>query len=262
MHTISLPEALELFKLPRKLGQTETGEDITIGVGRFGPFVKHGSTYASLQPEDDPYTIELPRALEVIRLKQEADAARLIADFGVDNIQVLNGRFGPYVTNGKKNAKIPKDRDPKSITLEEARVMIEQAPERGFGRFGRGRKPNNAAAAKANGGAAKGDGAAAAAAKPSSSAKKKKKGAATEKAAAGERASADRPAASAKSAPAKSTAAKSTKSARPATPPRPKGVANIVRKGRSAVAKAHARKTSARAESAGKSTQKRARGGR
>jgi DNA topoisomerase-1 len=260
MDTITMEQALELFKLPRTLGTTAEGEPIIANVGPFGPFLKYGQKkYVSLK-EDDPYTIELPRALEVIRLKQEADAARLITDFGVENLQVLNGRFGPYVTNGKKNAKIPKDRDPKSITLEEARVMIEQAPERGFGRFGRGKKPNNAAAAKANGGAAKGDGAAATAAAKPSSGTKKKKSAATDKA---ERASAaERPSAAAKSAPAKSAAAKSAKSARPSAPPRPKGVANIVRKGRSAVAKAHARKTSARTESTGKSTQKRARGGR
>jgi len=229
------------------------GEPIIANVGPFGPFLKFGQKkYASLK-EDDPYTIELPRALEVIRLKQEADAARLIADFGIENLQVLNGRFGPYVTNGKKNAKIPKDRDPKSITLEEARVMIEQAPERGFGRFGRGKKPN-AAAAKPNGAGAKTDGAASAA-KPAAGARKKK-GAASEKSAGAERATAvAKPAASGKS------TAKPTKT-RPSAPPRPKGVANIVRKGRSAVAKAHARKTSARTETAGKNPPKRARGGR
>jgi DNA topoisomerase-1 len=258
MDTITMEQALELFKLPRTLGTTAEGEPIIANVGPFGPFLKYGQKkYASLK-EDDPYTIELPRALEVIRLKQEADAARLIADFGVDNLQVLNGRFGPYVTNGKKNAKIPKDRDPKSITLDEARVMIEQAPERGFGRFGRGKRPNNAAAAKANGGAPKGDGAAAAAAAKPSSSTKKKKSAAPERAARAERA----PAAAKATASAKSAAAKSSKSARPSAPPRPKGVAHIVRKGRSAVAKAHARKTSARAENTGKSTPKRARGGR
>jgi DNA topoisomerase-1 len=257
MDTITLDQAMVLFQLPRALGETPEAEPIVANVGPFGPFLKYGQKkYVSLK-EDDPYTIELPRALEVIRLKQEADAARLITDFGVESLQVLNGRFGPYVTNGKKNAKIPKDRDPKSITLEEARVMIEQAPERGFGRFGRGKKPNNAAAAKANGGAAKGDGAATTAAKPSSGTKKKK-AAVSDKAAGAERA----PAAAKPTASAKSAAAKAGKGARPATPPRPKGVAHIVRKGRSAVAKAHARKTSARTESAGKSTQKRARGGR
>src|SRR4029079_6930060 len=115
MHTISLPEALELCKLPRKLGQTETGEHITIGVGRFGPFVKHGSTYASLQPEDDPYTIELPRALELIRAKAEAPATRIIKDFG-NGVQVWNGRYGPYITDGEKNARIPKTIEPADLT--------------------------------------------------------------------------------------------------------------------------------------------------
>src|SRR6185312_14041005 len=100
--------------------------------------VKYGSKYVSLK-DDDPYTVTLERALEVIRLKQEADANRIITDFGVDNIQVLNGRYGPYVTDGKKNAKVPKDREPKSLVLEECRALLAQAPERGKGRFGRGR---------------------------------------------------------------------------------------------------------------------------
>src|SRR4029079_8700079 len=104
-------------------------------VGRFGPYIKYGAKYGSLK-EDDPYTGELPRALQLIRLKQEADANRIIADFGVESLQVLNGRFGPYVTNGKKNAKIPKDRDPKSLTLEDCKQLIEAAPVR-FGALGR-----------------------------------------------------------------------------------------------------------------------------
>jgi DNA topoisomerase-1 len=81
--------------------------------------------------------VTLDRALEVIRLKQEADANRIIADLGVDNIQVLNGRYGPYITDGKKNAKVPKDREPKSLTLDECRALLAQAPERGKGRWGR-----------------------------------------------------------------------------------------------------------------------------
>jgi DNA topoisomerase I len=255
MDTITMEQALELFKLPRTLGAMPDGEPIIANIGPFGPFLKYGQKkYVSLK-EDDPYTVELPRALEVIRLKQEADANRIIADFGVESLQVLNGRFGPYVTNGKKNAKIPKDRDPKSITLEEARVMIEQAPERGFGRFGRGKKPNKAAAAKTNGEAAKAD-SATAAAKPAA---RKKKSAAPEKVAGAERAAGSEKAPASTKA---SAAAKASKSARPSKPPRPKGVAHIVRKGRSAVAKSHARKTAARAESTGKSTPKRARSGR
>jgi DNA topoisomerase-1 len=146
MDALTLAVAMELFKLPRTLGETADGESIIANVGRFGPYVKYGSKYVSLK-EDDPYDVTLERALEVIRLKQEADANRTITDFGVDGIQVLNGRYGPYVTDGKKNAKIPKGRDPKSLTLEECRVLIEQAPERG-GRFGRGKR-GGAAAGKA-----------------------------------------------------------------------------------------------------------------
>ena len=141
MDSINLQQAMDLFQLPRTLGQTADGETITTNVGRFGPYVKYGAKYVSLK-DYDPYDVTLEQALEVIRLKQEADANRTITDFGTDGdgIQVLNGRYGPYVTNGKKNAKIPKDRDPKTLTLEECRVLIEQAPERGTGRFGRGRR--------------------------------------------------------------------------------------------------------------------------
>ena len=154
MDAVTLAEAMELFKLPRTLGETASGEKVVTNIGRFGPYIKYGDKYVSLK-EDDPYKVELPRALELIRLKQEADAARIIADFGVDDIRVLNGRYGPYVTNGKKNAKIPKDREPRLLTLEECRVLIEQAPERGA-RFGRGRRGAAAkpAAAEAAAGAA------------------------------------------------------------------------------------------------------------
>ena len=149
MDTITLEEALELFKLPRTLGETPEGETIVANIGRFGPYLKYGNKYVSLK-EDDPYTITLERALEVIRQKQEADANRIILDFGTEGIQVLNGRYGPYVTNGSKNAKIPKDRDPKSLTLEECRELLAQAPERG-GRFGRGKRTAAGAAASADG---------------------------------------------------------------------------------------------------------------
>jgi DNA topoisomerase-1 len=136
MDTIKLPEALELFKLPRKLGEMEDGYAITAKIGPFGPYVQYAvKGFVSLK-EDDPYTIELPRALELIRLKKEADANRLIQDFGVDDIKVLNGRYGPYITDGKRNARIPKDSDPKAVTLETCRELLAAAPPRGS-RFGR-----------------------------------------------------------------------------------------------------------------------------
>jgi DNA topoisomerase-1 len=153
MDNITLDDALYLFILPRTLGKTADDETVVTNVGRFGPYVKYGSKYVSLK-EDDPYTVSLERALELIKLKQEADAARLINSFPEAGITVLNGRYGPYVTDGKKNAKIPKDRDPKSLTLEECKVMIELAPERGtpFGR--RGKRGKQAAATPAGDGKA------------------------------------------------------------------------------------------------------------
>ena len=136
MDLIKLPEALELFKLPINLGTTAEGEPVQANIGRFGPYIKYGPKYVSLKPPDDPYTVNLERALEVIRLKKEADANRIIVDFGVDNIQVLNGRYGPYITDGKRNARIPKDTDPKSVALELCRELLAAAPPRGT-RFGR-----------------------------------------------------------------------------------------------------------------------------
>jgi DNA topoisomerase-1 len=137
MDTITLAEALELFKLPRVLGQTADGHAIRIAIGRFGPYVQFApKKYASLKPEDDPYTITLERAQHLIREKLEIEANRIIREFPEAGIQVLNGRYGPYITDGKRNGKIPKDRDPKSLTLEECKAIIESAPPRGA-RWGR-----------------------------------------------------------------------------------------------------------------------------
>jgi DNA topoisomerase-1 len=136
MDLITHEQAIELFKLPRKLGQTAAGEEITTNVGRFGPYVKFGAKYVSLKT-DDPYEITPERALEVIREKEIADANRLILDFPDAGIQVLNGRFGPYITDKQRNAKIPKDRDPKSMTLEECQSLLATAPVRTFGRWGK-----------------------------------------------------------------------------------------------------------------------------
>jgi len=150
IHTITLEDALHLFKLPRDLGAAPDGVTISTGIGRFGPFVKHGSVYASLKPEDDPYTIELPRALELLHEKAELARNRLIASFRDGAIQVLNGRYGPYITDGEKNARIPKDREPASLTEAECAELLAAAPlkpKRG-GRFGKGAKQAPAKVAK------------------------------------------------------------------------------------------------------------------
>ena len=129
MHTIALADALELFKLPRVLGDSPQGEAVSVGVGRFGPFVKQGDTYASLGKEDDPYTIDLAQALALVQAKREVAANRVIKDFG-NGVQVLNGRYGPYITDGDKNARIPKEREPASLGAEECAKLLATAPFR------------------------------------------------------------------------------------------------------------------------------------
>jgi DNA topoisomerase-1 len=138
MDDVTLPDALKLLSLPRDLGQMPDGTPISVGRGQFGPYVKFGANYASIK-EDDPFTLELQRAIEIVEAKLAADRERTIQDFPDAGIQVLKGRYGPYVTDRKKNAKVPKDRDPASLTLEECQALIAAAPERRgkFGRFGR-----------------------------------------------------------------------------------------------------------------------------
>lgn len=141
MDTITLAEGLQLFQLPRKLGANADGEMLEANIGRFGPYIKFGSKYASLK-EDDPYTITLERAIEVVEAKKLADANRIIQDFGIDDIQVLNGRYGPYITDKLRNARIPKERDPKTLTLDECRELLAAAPQRpGRGRFAKKAAP-------------------------------------------------------------------------------------------------------------------------
>ena len=144
MNEVTLEEALELFKLPRRLGETPDGLPVSASVGRFGPYVRYGDKYVSIRGDDDPYTIELPRALELIEEKKIADANRIILDFEEEGIQVLNGRYGPYITDKQKNARVPKDREPKSLTLEECKELLAAAPERGR----RGKKKTAKKAAK------------------------------------------------------------------------------------------------------------------
>jgi DNA topoisomerase-1 len=167
MDAITREEALFLFQLPRKLGTTASGEEIVANTGRFGPYVKYGPKYVSLKT-DDPYTVTHERALEVIREKEIADANRLIRDFPDAGIQVLNGRYGPYIKDKTRNAKIPKDRDPKSLTLEDCHALLAAAPVRGFGKWGR-KNAKGGAQPKANG--AKANGASPAADEPAAARK-------------------------------------------------------------------------------------------
>jgi len=131
MDKIELHEALELFKLPRELGSSPEGEAISTNIGRFGPYVKYDSKFVSLNVKagDDPYTLTLERALELVRDKKEFDANREIKLFEGTDIRILRGRYGPYITDGVKNARIPKDvEDPETLTLEVCQELIEKAP--------------------------------------------------------------------------------------------------------------------------------------
>jgi DNA topoisomerase I len=136
MHTITLEEAIDLFRLPRVLG-TDQGEEVSVGIGRFGPFAKRGSVYASLKKEDDPYTIDLARAVFLVEEKEEIARNRIIKQWDGHDVQVLNGRYGPYLSDGKLNGKIPKDREPASLTLEEALQLLEETGKPARGRFGK-----------------------------------------------------------------------------------------------------------------------------
>ncbi len=131
--TITLEEALALFSLPRTLGTLPSGEEVQVNIGRFGPYVKYGKNYVSLAKTDDPYTVTLERAIELIEAKRLAEANRVIQTFAC-GIQVLNGRYGPYVSDGEKNARIPKGRDPKSLSELECKELLAKAkaaPPRG-----------------------------------------------------------------------------------------------------------------------------------
>ena len=134
MDALTLEDAMELTKLPRVVGETPDGHEVTANIGRFGPYVRYDAKFVSLGKEDDPYTIELSRALELIEAKKKADAERFIKSFEEQGIQVLKGRYGPYITNGAKNARVPKDREPETLTLEECEALLEAAPERRRGK--------------------------------------------------------------------------------------------------------------------------------
>jgi DNA topoisomerase-1 len=139
MFNIQLPDALELFKLPRQLGSLPGGEPVSANTGMFGPYVQYETVdketgevakkYVSLV-DLDPLKVTLDEAIAAIKAKQEADANKLIKDFGVDGMRILRGRWGPYLADAERNARIPKDRSPESITLEEARQLLADAPVR------------------------------------------------------------------------------------------------------------------------------------
>ena len=130
IETIKLEEALELFRLPRAAGQFEDQEMI-VGIGKYGPYIRHDGKFYSLDPGDDPYVITEERAIELILEKRKSDSNKIIKTFDENpDIQVLNGIYGPYIKAGKKNVKIPKGKDPASLSLDECIELAEKTPDK------------------------------------------------------------------------------------------------------------------------------------
>ena len=126
IETVTLEQALEMFKLPKLVGKTADGKEMKANIGRFGPYIVVDKLFVSIKPLD-PNTITEEEARELYEAKLKSEAEKNIADFG-DGIKVLNGRYGPYITDGKKNAKIPKGTEPKEITHDKAKELLAAAP--------------------------------------------------------------------------------------------------------------------------------------
>jgi DNA topoisomerase-1 len=126
IENITLEEALDLFKLPRVVGEFE-GEPMTVRIGRFGPFIAHKDKFYSLGKDNDPYTIEADKAIEIILAKRKRDAEKTIKLFEENpKVKILKGRWGPYIAVGRKFYKIPKDIEPESLTLEQCLKLIDE----------------------------------------------------------------------------------------------------------------------------------------
>ena len=123
--TISFEEAMELFKLPRNLGTTDDGTEVVVSIGRFGPYARFGDEFVSLKKDDDPYKVSLARCIELYEAKQAALEAATLQHWPEENIRIVKGRFGPYVSEGKLRARVPKDTDAESLTLEQCRELLE-----------------------------------------------------------------------------------------------------------------------------------------
>jgi DNA topoisomerase-1 len=129
LESITLDEALELFKLPRELGEFEN-KKVTVGVGRFGPYVRHDNKFVSLGKADDPYTVDLTRAIELIDAKRDKDDKAVIRVFDENQeVKILNGRWGPYIAFNKKNFKIPKKGEAEKLTFADCMKIINESAD-------------------------------------------------------------------------------------------------------------------------------------
>ena len=130
IETITLEEALRLFDLPRVIGEYE-GKEMVAAVGRFGPFIRHDGKFVSIPKDLSPLTITVDEAIELIEAKKRKDEQRFIKKFDEEpDLEILNGRFGPYIAYKKKNYKIPKTVKPEALTLEDCRKLIAEADEK------------------------------------------------------------------------------------------------------------------------------------
>jgi DNA topoisomerase-1 len=126
IESITLADALELFKLPKAVGTFEEKE-MVVGIGRFGPFVRHDGKFVSIPKGTDPMEVDEAKAIELIKAKRESDANRLIKSFDEDDIKLLRGRWGIYIGKGKENYKIPKGEEPEALTLDRVKEIIAEA---------------------------------------------------------------------------------------------------------------------------------------
>lgn len=149
METITLEEALQLFKLPRNLGETPEGEPVQANIGRFGPYIRYGArNFVSLK-EIDPHDVTLDQALELVAAHKQMLKDRVIKRFEAEGIEILKGRYGPFVTDGKVNASVPKDTEAADLTLEQCQKMLAEAPPKGRrGKFARKKKASKKKASK------------------------------------------------------------------------------------------------------------------
>ena len=125
LNSITLEEALKLLKFPRKIGNYE-GKEMVVGLGKYGPYIRHNSKFASIKKPDTPDSIDNKRAIEIIEESRKQKRKNILKEFVNEGMTVINGIYGPYISFNKKNYKIPKTIDAEKITIEECKEIIDK----------------------------------------------------------------------------------------------------------------------------------------